>query len=289
MKRTSLLTRAILRALPLFLILLTVHPASAQLLRANVKVNLQKLPQENQNKLRGIDHVVESYINEREWASNDYQYEFNLDIEIYFDEAVAVSFEDRYKAQIAVSNRGNMVYNDKRWELVLEPGVRLQYVDDFDSFRSMFDYYVFMALGYEFDKVRKFGGTPYFETARRICQQARFSSRYFLGWDKREEWVTDVLAPDNETSRYLDYLFYTGEWLFYTEHDRKEARQYFLYATRLFDRINEEKLQRFFDLNYYNYASALAEYGEFNAVTKLASTDPNPEHASFYQRLLEKR
>lgn len=280
---------ALIPLLFLPLLLLATGPASAQLLHANVDVNLQKLPQENQNKLRGIDRVVESYINERDWAPNEYLYEFNVDISLYFEEAVAVSFEDRYKAQIVVSNRGNMVYNDKRWEFVLEPGVRLQYVDDFDSFRSMIDYYVFMALGYEFDKVRKFGGTPYFENARRICQQARFSSRYFLGWDKREEWVTLVLAPDNETSRYLDYLYYTGEWLFYTEHDRKEARQYLIYATRLLDRIKEDKIQRFFDLNYYNYASALAEYGEFNAIAKLASTDPNPEHADYYQKLLEKR
>ncbi len=289
MKRIRTLSYLPLYALPLLVILLAVRPASAQVLHANVKVNLQKLPQENQNKLRGIDKVIETYFNDRDWAPDDYDYEFELDVEIYFNEAVAVSFEDRYKAQIIVSNRSNMVYNDRRWEFVLEPGAHLTYAETFDSFRSILDYYAFMALGYEFDKIKKFGGTPYYETARRICKQARFSSRYFLGWDKREEWTADVLAPENETSRYLNFLYYTGEWLFYTERDRKEARQYLLYATRLFDRIDTDKLQRFFDLNYYNYASALGEYGEYNAIAKLASTDPNPEHAAFYQRLLEKR
>jgi hypothetical protein len=269
--------------------LMSISPAHAQLLKAQVSVNLQKLPQENQNKLQGIDRVIAAYINERDWAPNDYLYTVPFDIEIYFEEAVAVSFEDRYKAQIVVSNRDNMQYNDRRWEFPLEPGKRLIYEEQFDPFRSLLDYYVFMALGYEFDKVRKFGGTQYYEKAFQLCQSARFSSRYFLGWDKREDWVEAILDDSNDTNRYLNFLYYTGEWLYYTERDRKTAKQYLLYATRLFDRLGNEKLERFFNLNYYNYANALAEYGEYTALSKLAGADPNPDHSAFYQRLLDKR
>lgn len=270
-------------------LLLAVTTASAQVIDANVEVSLEKLPQENQNKLQGIGRIVQNYINEREWAPNDYLYTFPLDVKIFFDEAVAVSFEDRYKAQITVSNRDLMVYSDRRWEFALEPGVRLVYADQFDSFRSLIDYYVYMALGFEFDKVRKFGGTPYFDQALRVCQQARFSSRYFLGWDKREDWMEEILDRKNETLRYLTFLYYTGEWLYYTERDRKAAKQYLLYATRLFDRLDDKQLTRFFDLNYHNYANALADYHEFSALSKLAGADPNPDHATFYERLLQKR
>lgn len=268
---------------------LTATSASAQLLEGKVDISLEKLPQINQNKLQGVDRIVQNYINERDWGPNDYEYTFPLDIKIFFNEAVAVSFEDRYKAQITVSNRDNMVYSDRRWEFSLEPGVKLMYDEQFDPFRSLIDYYVFMALGFEHDKVRKFGGTPYFDEAARVCQQARFSSRYFLGWDKREEWIEQILDKNNETLRYLNYLYYTGEWLYYTERDRKEAKQYLLYATRLFDRLDNDKLERFFNLNYHNYANALADYGEFSALSKLAGADPNPDHATLYERLLQRR
>jgi len=263
--------------------------ASAQRLESSVSVNLQKLPQENQNKLRGLDRTISAYINDQDWAPNDYDYTFKLAIEIYFESVAAISFEDRYEAQIIVSNQSNMQYSDKRWGFALDPGTRLAYSDQFESFRSMIDFMVYMALGYEFDKVKKFGGTPFFENARKICQQARFSSRYFTGWDRREEWVTEVLSEKNEPQRYLNFLYFTGEWLYYTERDRVTAKQYLIYAARLFDRLEEAELKRFFDLNYYNYASALAEYKEFTTLAKIAATDPNPEHSSFYKKLLEKR
>lgn len=258
-------------ALLIVLALLAAVPRlQAQELRAQVKVSMEKLPQENQNKLQGLDRVVQSYINQREWAPNEYGYEVPLDFEIYFTEAKAISFEDRYSAQIVVSNRSNMQYNDKRWDFALEPGVQLNYSEQFDAFRSMIDYYVYLDLGFEFDKVKKFGGTPYYEKARRIAQQARFSSRYFLGWDKREEWVDDLLKKENDQLRYLNFLYYTGEWLYYEERDRDTAKQYLLYAIKQIDRIPEEAKKRFFDLNYYNYANALADYGAESSLSKLA-------------------
>lgn len=265
-------------------------PAAAQNLVAEVTVDLEKLPQQNQNKLRGLDRIVAAYVNQRQWAPDDYGYDVVMDLQIYFEEAKAVSFEDRYKAQIVVSNRSNMQYSDKRWEFALEPGVQLDYAESFDPFRSLIDYYVFMLLGYEFDKVKKFGGTPYYEQARRIAQQARFSSRYFLGWDKREEWVEELLEEDQEHLRYLNYLYYSGEWLYYDERDRETAKQFLLYAIKMLEKIrDEDKLKRFYDLNYYNYGNALAEYEEWSALSKLASLDPNPEHAEYYERLMRKR
>ncbi|MCB2200757.1 DUF4835 family protein [bacterium] len=284
MKRTLFTLTAVL----VFLLFLA-PVAPAQQLVGSVRVSMEKLPQENKNKLQGLNRIVESYLNQREWCPNDYLYELPLDIEIYFSEAKALSYEDRYSATFVVSNRSNMQYNDKRWEFALEPGVQLNYSEQFESFRSMIDFYVFMALGFEYDKLKKFGGTPYYETARRIAQQARFSSRFFLGWDKREEWVEEVLDDRHDQLRYLNFLFYTGEWLFYEERDRETAKQYLLYAVKQLDKLEVESLERFFDLNYYNYGNALAEYREFTSISKLASLDPNPDHADYYEKLLDRR
>lgn len=274
----------------LLIILFTAQPVSAQRVVASVKVSLEKLPQQNQNKLQGLDRIIEAYINQNQWAPNDYEYEVPFDIEIFFEEAMPVEFEDRYKAQVVVSNRSNMQYSDKRWQFPLEPGVQLLYDEQFDPFRSFIDYYLYMLLGYEFDKVKKFGGTSYFETARRIVQQARFSSRYFLGWDRREEWVEDQLDEENDVIRYVNYLYYTGEWLYYDQRDREAARQYLLYCAKQLPKIEQEdKLKRFFDLNYYNFGNALAHYEEFTALSNLAAIDPNESHADFFERLLRKR
>lgn len=273
----------------LFALFFLAPVTHAQQLVGTVRVSMEKLPQENKNKLQGLNRIVEAYINQREWCPNDYLYELPIDIEIYFSEAKALSYEDRYSATFVISNRSNMQYNDKRWEFALEPGVQLNYSEQFESFRSMVDFYVFMALGFEYDKLKKFGGTPYYETARRIAQQARFSSRFFLGWDKREEWVEEVIDKQHDQLRYLNFLFYTGEWLFYEERDRETAKQYLLYAVKQLDKLEVEELERFFDLNYYDYGNALAEYKEFSSISKLASLDPNQDHADFYENLLDRR
>lgn len=265
-------------------------PAMAQRLQATVEINTQQMPSENQNKLIGLDRVVETYIDQRNWAPNDYKYDVPFDIQIVFDEVLPVEFEDRYKAKIVLSNRSNLQYSDPRWQFSHEPGMNLMYSEQFESFRSLIDFYTYMVLGFEFDKVKKFGGQPYYEQAQRIAQMARLSSRYFLGWEQREEWVEEVIDSRNDYMRYLNFLYYTGEWLYYTERDRDTARQYILYAVKQIDKIrDDDDLKRFYDLNYYNFATALGEYEEWSALSKLASLDPNPSHAEFYERLLNQR
>jgi Domain of unknown function (DUF4835) len=277
-------------SLLLFLLLSVGYNASAQQLRASVTTTIDRMPQLNQNKLNGVDRIISAYLNQQEWGPNEYKYEVPVDIQIVFTEALPVEFEDRYKATISVSNRGNYVHSDERWLFVHESGVQLQKTDQFESFRSLIDYYYYMILGYEFDKVKKFGGQEYFEEAKQIAQMARLSSRYFLGWDKREERTEDFIDPINNNFRYLNFLYYTGEWLYYTERDRETAKQYLLYAIKQLDKIRDDsQLERFFSLNYRNYAAALAEYEEWSSVSKLASVDTDESHANYYESLLRRR
>lgn len=278
--------RAYITLLIAAIVLISVSPVSGQRLIATVSVETSKLPSANENKLHGLDKIIEAYINQEEWAPDDYNYDVFMDITISFDDAKAISFEDRYSALITVSNRGDAVYTEKKWDFPLQPGVTLVPSFDFDPFRSMIDYYVQTILGHEFDKVKKFGGTPYFEKARQIAQNARFSSLFYLGWDKREKRIETYLDKRNEHYRYLNFLYYTGEWLYYEERDRDMAKQYLLFAIKQFEKVEPEQLKRFFSLNAHNYANALAEYKEFTSLRKMASLDP--DHVDVYEPLLRK-
>lgn len=276
------------RSVAAILIFILFHCAGSgfgQALVAEVTVTTDKLPQEHRNLLMNLKNLTETYINSQEWAPDEYGYDVYLDMEIVFEKAQAVSFENRYSAVIVVSNRKDAQFSDKRWDFSLEPGKNLVYSPEFDPYRSLIDYYIQVVLGYEFDKVKKFGGNPYFEKARQICQAASFSSRYFNGWDKRLNQLENYLKKENEHFRYLNYLYYTGEWLYYEERDRQEAKKYLLYAIKQLDKVPKDRLNRFFDLNYYNFANALAEYGDTKSLTRIASLDP--DHADLYERLLK--
>ena len=191
---------------------------------------------------------------------------------------------------ILVSNRGNYVHSDDKWTFAVEPGVQLRPDDQFDSFRSVIDFYFNMILGYEFDKVKKFGGQPYFEEAKQIAQMGRLSSQYYDGWIKREERLEDWLDPINNNYRYLNFLYYTGDWLYNVERDRETAKQYLLYAIQQLDKVRDQShLDRFFSLNYRTYGTMLAEYEEWSSVSKLASVDGDESHADFYESLLRRR
>jgi len=266
---------------------LSGYPVQAQRLIGEITIDTERLTQEHRNLLVNLENITEAYINGNDWAPDDYGYDCYLDLNIVFEQVQAISFENRYSAVITVSNRKDAQFSDKRWDFTIDPGVQLTYSLQFDPYRSLIDYYVQMILGYEFDKVKKFGGNPYFNTARQICQAASFSSRYFNGWDKRLEWLEDYINPENDHFRYLNFLYYTGEWLYYDERDRDTAKKYLIYAIKQLDKIPEKRFQRFFDINYYNYANALAEMEEFKSLSKIASMDP--DHAELYQRLLKKQ
>ena len=229
-----------------------LHP---QKLRANVIITLENLPLENQQKLANFKQIIEDYINNYEWTNNEIDVVIPITLQIFFKSAITSSFEDSYTIQILISDNSDVQYFDKRCRMEYQTGELLEHHDNnWDSLTSLLDFYIFLLIGDEMDKFGRFMGTPYFEKAKIIAEQAKFGmGRFIEGWDLRNKLIQSILSDENNKFREMKDFYYYG--IFFSEEDVNKARKYCSAAVDLIEEImtqdpENEKCKKFLSAHY---------------------------------------
>jgi len=221
-----------------------------------VTISPEKLPQENQMKLAYLKDELESYINNYEWTENEFDYNIECELELAFSQAQVVSFEDRYTATLVISNGIDLLYADKRCTFPLQENERLEHTSSYHPFTSLVDFYFYLLIGYEYDKLYEFGGDKYYQLAKELSISSKSANQYYKGWERREDIIAAILDEKNKKHRLLIFNYYTG-YYFFEEKDFDQAEPYLLEAVKLLKNIPPEKRDRFLELNYKNFNDAL--------------------------------
>ena len=248
--------RPILSLLMAGLIFSLHNQVCAQKINCKVQITLERLPAENQEKLNNLKEELETYINGFDWSEDEFQYEINCELEVAFSEVQVVSYEDRYGANLVISNGVDMLYADKRCSFALQENERLVHSSAYHPFTALIDFYINLLLGYEYDKLYELGGSQYYDLAEHIAISAKSSIQFYKGWDRREELVRDLKSEENNNYRLLLFNYFTG-YYFFTENDFEQAQFHLSEAVRLLKSIPPAKLERFFQLNFDNFNQAL--------------------------------
>jgi len=273
--------RHIASGLILLLVALT-GLASAQLLHPEVSVDLRALPEEAQVKLRGIDSTLQRYIAEQRhpWNRDDGAYDLPVQVSIYVTDYTPNPAEDKYKANIIVTNKDDYRYEDKRYEF----GIRSPYQPgqgSFDPFFSVIEFYLWILIGNEEDKYEKLGGNRYFDRARQIQLQAA-SSIYYEGWDKRDILLRSMMDESNKTYREFEFFYHTG--LYYDEVGQAEdTKAYLHYALLKLDGLLPDKRAQILESEHAALATALKNCDYQNGIEALRKMDP--AHKEAYDRI----
>ena len=268
----------------LALLAVTFRRAEAQLLFPEVTVDLQRLPEEAQVKLRGIDSTLSQYISESRhpWNRDDGAYDLPVQISIYFTEYSPNPQEDKYKANMIVTNKGDARYDDKR----LEFGMRTPYVPgqaSFDPFFSIIEFYLWVLIGNEEDKYEKLGGNRYYDKAREK-QLASASSLYYVGWDKRSDLLREITGEGNKTYREFEFFYHTG--IFYDgEQQYEDSKAYLHFALLKLDALPIDKRTEILEAEHMNLANALKNCNYERGIEALRRMDI--VHKNEYDRLFE--
>jgi hypothetical protein len=233
-----------------------VFPVNGQKIVCNVTITPDKLPQENQMKLSYLKDELQDYTNNYEWTENEFDYEIECELELAFSQAQVVSYEDRYTATLVISNGKDQLYADKRCTFPLQEKERLVHSSSYHPFTSLIDFYFYLLIGYEYDKLYEFGGDEYYQLAKELSISSKSAIQYYKGWDRREDIITGILDEKNRKHRLLMYNYYTG-YYFYEENDFEQAEPYLLEAVKLLKNIPPDKRDRFLQLNYKNFNNAL--------------------------------
>lgn len=205
------------------LFLISIGTVQAQEFNCSVSVNYQNLSGSDYDYLQELSELVREYMNQRIWTEERYRDFERIDcgLQLNFMEAITLtSFSVRL---IVVSRRP--IYNatqqstvvqfsDDNWQFNYARGTPLIFDPEvFNPLTSVLNFYAFLLLGYDYDSFAEFGGTPYFERARRISELAEAAGGG--GWSQigadrsRGKLIAEILDPRFRSLRkgYFDYHF----------------------------------------------------------------------------------
>ena len=269
--------------------ILAPSDSAAQRVTAKVTTILKTLPLDKQEKLRDFHERVENYINTYDWTGDREAGEIGLTMQILLED-ISASSEERYKAQILVSNNTDLQYFDKRCRFAYQSGERILHQENtIDSLTGLLDYFVNLILGGKFDKLGTLEGTPYYEKAKNIAEQARYGlGRFVEGWDLREAQIKRILSDENKPFREMvDYYFYG---LSFVNEDTTKARRYCLIAVDMIDKIlkrdpDNVSCAQFLDAHHIEMVNLFEGFPDKSIFKKLIELDP--DHEKIYQEHLK--
>lgn len=254
-----------------------VLPVSAQKIVPRVKTILHTLPLEKQEWMRDFHERVENYIRARDWHDKNYGGEIHVYMEFLLQDN-STSSEERYSVNLLVSNGEDLQYFDKRCRFKYTHGEQIT-VNDPEQLplTNLIDFYVYLILGGEFDKRGTLEGTPFYEKARDIAQNARYGlGRFVEGWDLREKLIKQLLSDAHRPFREMvDYYFYG---LSLVGEDDAQARKYCAEAVNLLVKIltddpKNDHATKFLDAHRRELIAVFANTPDAVVLERLAKVD----------------
>ena len=262
-------------AIMLCVLLLFSMPSFPQRLQADVTLTLELLPLEKQEKLQNFADKIERYINEYDWTGEEFDEPLMITINLQLQESSS-SFEDRYSGIFMISNNSDMQYYDKYWRFPYSPDMSLEHGGIYQPFTGFIDFYVYILLGGEYDKLGFKSGAPYYEKARQIAEQAAFDAQFSTGWKERSDLIAMFRGAENEKFRAMKDRYYLG--LSYLDDDNDLAKKYCLEAIDLLEDVFDENPEHKDAINFVKaHHLEIIELvkGNATAIRKMIRIDPD--------------
>lgn len=201
---------------------MTLNGAAAQELNCKVTVNAQQVQTTERRVFTDMELAFSQFLNGRKWTNDAFRQEerINCNIIINIEEMPSVG---NFKAAVQVLS-ARPVYNtayetllfnfaDRDWQFDYTESQPLQFNENAynSNITSMLAYYAYIILGMDYDSFSRLGGTPYFERAWQVVNNAQQSG--MIGWDqfgnnRNRYWLTEnllnaAMVPLRES--YYDY------------------------------------------------------------------------------------
>ncbi len=255
--------------------------------KANVHVIIDRLPIDEQDKMRDFHNVVKNYIESVDWfEETDSDVEpIEITIQMFLKD-IPSNIEDRYKCEFLISS-SDVQYFDKRVRFPYQQNEVLTYNEQaIGPLTGIIDFYVNMILGSELDKYGEYGGDFYYKRAKAIAALGKFvRTEFILGWRERQELIKKVFTEPFLTFRRMkDYFFYG---LYIAEDKLDEARKNLKIALDMLDEVLQKKPdfdepKQFLDAHYTEFIDLFKDASNKNEIfKKLAAMDP--DHKELYE------
>lgn len=188
----------------LLVVVLTVS-SRAQELNCTITINSTQITTSDRGIFRDMKTAFEQFMNSRKWSTDSYKsYEkINCNILITITKMPAIgSFSASVQVQAARpvfnTNYSSLIFNfaDRDWEFEYIESLPLEFNDNnyTTNLTSMLALYAYLIIGVDYDTYSELGGTPYFQKALAVVNNAQQANR--PGWqplnsNRSRYWIVE--------------------------------------------------------------------------------------------------
>jgi hypothetical protein len=199
------------------IVALFANSAVAQELEIRIQVNHSQLQGVDNSKYESMQKALNELVTNQIWTNNVFKTEERIKCNMMLNITKEV-YSDEFQGTLQVVS-SRPIYGtgyDSPMLNILDKNVQFKYADgetlifnenSHDELTSLIAYYVYIIIGFDYDSFGKMGGTPYFEKAQKIVNNAQGSN--YAGWksfetNKRnrywlaENLMNSVYAPIRE-------------------------------------------------------------------------------------------
>lgn len=192
----------------LFLVVLMLPFAgTAQELKCSVSINANQVPTSDRGIFKDMDNAIEQFMNGRKWTSDVYKTheKINCNLLITITKMPSVgnftaSVQVQSARPIYNSNYESLMFNfaDRDWEFEYIESMPLEYNDNtfMNNLTSMLAMYAYLIIGLDNDSFSELGGTPYYQKALVVVNNAQQSNRpgwQSIGSNRSRYWLVENL------------------------------------------------------------------------------------------------
>ena len=179
----------------------------AQELKCSVSINATQIQTSDAGIFKDMENAVEQFMNGRKWTNDTYKNHekiiCNFLITITKMPAIG-SFSASVQVQSARpvfnSSYNSLLFNfaDREWEFEYIESMPLEYNDNTftSNLTSMLAFYAYLIIGLDYDSFSELGGTPYFQRALAVvnnAQQSALPGWQALGSNRNRYWIIENL------------------------------------------------------------------------------------------------
>ena len=180
----------------------------AQELNSIVTINVgPKIQTTDRSVFRDMKNALQQFLNTRKWTNDAFQphEKINCSLLININEMPSIgifsaSVQVQSARPIYNSNYTSLLLNfaDRDWEFEYVESQPLEYNDNnyINNLTSMLAFYAYLIIGMDYDSFSELGGTPYFQKALTVVNNAQSSNRpgwQALGGNRNRYWLVENL------------------------------------------------------------------------------------------------
>jgi hypothetical protein len=288
-------------------VLLSSFSIRGQELNCIVNINAGQVQTSDRGIFKDMKTAVEQFMNSRKWTNDTYKNheKINCSLLITITKMPSIgSFSASVQVQSARpvynTNYSSLVFNfaDRDWEFEYIESLPLEYNDNTytSNLTSLLAFYAYLIIGFDYDTFSELGGTPLFQKALQVVNNAQQSNRpgwQALGSTRNRYWIMENLNnPQMVDVRKALYSYHRLAMDTYGK-DPEQSRQIILKGLKDIKKVrdinpNSILVISFFDAkgrelgNVFSEGNIQVRREAYDVITTI-----DPSNRSSYEKILQ--